>query len=289
METKEFPTQRANIDNSNKEYTGPLPNLEEIELEYNTETDPVDGFSSPTTNESFDNTIHTNNSNEADNITPEKNNNKKKIIAAISGIALVAVGMATYVGNVFGFKKEIPAVNPPKSQVENTQSSHETVTNTSKPNTGNSTSSQNTESNAADKTSSSETESSINQSTYETSTVAESQTSTQETTISSEYIPATHSELMQYRPDYLNVLSSTESVNALFQEASPEVDKLGSWCFEQTIYGGYLDSMYDTKWDYKRVNADSPMEDIINNTNIELIAAHASNDEVDGKVSLSKT
>lgn len=193
----------------------------------------------------------------------DKNDNRKKKIITV--IALIAVGMVTYIGNTFGFSKGGVDTNvaPPKSQTESTQSTHETSVNTTKPNSSNSSNLQTVESN-------------------------ETQASSQEKAQSTEYIPTSYSELMKNKINYTEDLSSIESVNALFNDESPKVDEIGSLCFELAKDGGYLDSMYDKKWKYKRINADSPMEDIVNNTNIEFAAALAANKTVDGKAVINR-
>lgn len=224
---------------------------------------------------------------------PEKKKWGKIIAKAIGGIALAAT-VATV--GIFQFFKPsdvknaaVKAATNNQPTVESTQSTHETAAVTTKPNTNNKVEIQTQESNDVVNSPASSSDSKENQLTNNTNTTTEVKSPTQESTITSnEYTPATNKEIMQYRPDFLNVLSSTESVNMLFEKGSPDVDKLGSWCFEQTVYGGYLDSKYDKKWEYKRVNADSPIEDIVNNTNIELAAAHASNEEIDGKTLISK-
>lgn len=291
METKEFPTQRINTDNSNKEFTGPLPPLDEIDT---TNIDPTTTIElgNETASETETEPIETNSTELNDN-TAEKSNNKKKIIVAISGIALVAVGMVTYVGSAFGFSKGGVDTNvaPPKSQTESTQSTHETNVNATKPNSSNSSNLQTVESNSTDSTASTSfesTDSQTDQTTSGSSETSEAQPSTQEKNLSTEYIPTSYSELMKNKINYTEELSSVESINMLFDDESPKVDEIGSLCFELAKDGGYLDSMYDKKWEYKRVDADSSMEDIVNNTNIEFAAALAANKTVDGKAVINR-
>jgi len=198
MDTKEFPAQKVSPTETNKEYTGPLPDLSDIDTDniepgYSIDWEKAHSYeTSPA---------------ESENTYDEKTGNrKKKIIAVASGVALIAAGVFTFATNAFGINNgnanANTAPNTPPTNITDTQPNYDTTPTKST-----------TETKSVDSASKTETGTSNTESTPATNG-AKTEAQDSQTSSSVETLPATES----LEIDSSLLESNPEKVMQLFEQ-----------------------------------------------------------------------